>query len=876
MTEETVSGQTEPMRRPLLGIVFCYSAGTLGGAWINSFHFITVLAFAFLALVVAFGLHRLCRPPRNVSKIIPQYLGIVFVCRFSPGLATCFVYLAVFLAGWLAINLRVNSPSGRDISALMDRPREGVEIIGVIADDPALRKNWREDGQYWSFAMKVKAVCRTGAFQKARGEIMVSMPTNTAPHYGEHWKLCGVLIDKVRLANASGLDAIKSQLPHQFGFQVSTNQFFPVLISRPLPWNLFHLCFQLRQKSADILARGIEDRSEIVAILQALVLGRQHELPAALREAFVATGTYHIFAISGQHVAIIAIFIVVVLQAYGIGRLNWFFYLAPVLIIFTIMAGMSASALRGCIMALMCFLGPMFKRKTDISSAMAFAALLIIACDPLQLFQAGFLLSFGIVAGLIILCPPLIAMVERRIAPDPYRLEPENWPARNARNVLRWCLFMMTTSFAAWLVSTPLVASWFNLVSPVALLANLIVIPMSTLVLLTGCLSIVFGLLCPFVAEVFNFANVALVSLTAGVARILAQVPCGHIFVRSPPIWFVCLWLAVLVIWRIYYQKTRIWLAAVLVLLVAGGLMWRSQRNEWEIHVFNIDQGAVCLINKAGSDPLLLNTGPRYQARNVLRYLRKMGVNRIQALACPFPDAKHIGGAKDIIAALPVNMIWHGAKKPKAGFIKELCLEAEKRRIGVGELTNEIWRVQSGRNGWNIDVFEGSNSVIQNKKGNVSAGCPDGPLIIFINAGVQTQMTARILILLRREVAAKDKNDEETWLWRMERFLIDPPMIATDRRFIGNEQTPLTIDIEDASISGSKNSAGFGLPAEAQCRVLCCPTIEERTQNYCGQSSDLQPSARIVLGPGQGVLFTPDKEKAKTRAINLNLSADGR
>jgi len=166
--------------------------------------------------------------------------------------------------------------------------------------------------------------------------------------------------------------------------------------------------------------------------------------------------------------------------------------------------------------------------------------------------------------------------------------------------------------------------------------------------------------------------------------------------------------------------------------------------------------------------------------------------------------------------------------------------------------------------------------VIQNKKGNVSAGCSDGQLTIFINAGVQTQMTARILILRRGEVAAQDKNGEETWLWRMKRFLMDTPLMATDRRFIGNEQTPLIIDIEDAPISGSKNSAYFGMPAEAQCRVLCCPTVEERARNYCGQSSDLQLSARIVLGPGQGVLFLPSQERVKTRLINLDRSVGGR
>lgn len=827
------------MRRPMLGIVFCYLAGICSGVWQTGLDFSTGFILAIFALVFAFLLSAAGGHFRARNRMFALAANV-------------FIFLAVFFAGWLAVDLRLHSPSARDLSALMDKPREGIELIGIVADDPALRKNRLDEKKYWSFGMRVEAVSRVGMFQKARGEVQVRLSQNEIqPCYGERWHLRGVLVDNYRFPDLPLTEAGKRFIPQRFLFYVDS-QSVPVLLTQASRRSWLYWCFFIREKCSVALSRGIEHRPDVIAILQALVLGRQHELTLAMREAFVATGTYHIFAISGQHVAIIALFIVFVLQLYGVGRLNWFYYLAPVLIVFTVMTGMSASAVRGCIMALMCFLGPLFKRKTDISSAMALAALLIVGVDPLQLFQAGFILSFGIVAGLIVLCPPLIAMVIKRIASDPYRLEPENLPARTARKIIQWVFFMLTASFAAWLVSTPLIARWFNLVSPVALLANLLVIPLATLVLLAGCLSIVFGWCWPFITEAFNFTNVFLVSLMVGLTEIMARIPFGHIFVRSPPLWFVCLWLAVLVIWRSYYQKTRIWLAAVLVMVIAGGLMWYAQRNEWEIHVFNIDQCAVCLVNKAGNKPLLLNAGSRYQAHSVLRYLHKMGVNRIQAFLCPFPDAKHIGAAKEIIAAVPVSRIWCGAKKPGAGSLKELCAEAEKRRIGAGELTNGItpgdgqsWRIRSGRNGWNIDVFNGSNGVIQDKREDLSRlkrdlpdGRSDGPLTIFINTNVQTQMTARILI--------------------------------------GNEQTPLAVDIEESPISGSGNGAGFAVPTEAQCRILCCPTRVERAQSYCGQSSGLQLPARIILGPGQGVLLLPGKEKEKARAINLDLSAGGR
>jgi len=806
----------------MLGMVFCYLAGTAAGVWLTGLNFsvgfiLTLLAITFAIILSAFSKYK----DGDLSRGRNDKLAIA---------ANYSVFFAIFMAGWLAVDLRVHSPSARDISALMDKPREGVELIGIVSDDPALRKNWRgekvipqsrgwifgegttssrserpggrpappktealREKKYWSFGMQVEAVSRIGVFQKARGDVQVRLPQNeaqprqgepcsNAPQatpeasprrgrilQGERWHLRGVLVDNYRLPDLSRAEAGGRYMPQRFSFYADS-QSVPVLLAPSFRWSLLHWCFFIREKCSVILARGIEHRPDVIAILQGLVLGRQHELPLDMREAFVATGTYHVFAISGQHVAIIALFIVFVLQIYGVGRLKWFYYLAPVLIVFTVMTGMSASAVRGCIMALMCFIGPLFKRKTDISSAMALAALLIVGADPLQLFQAGFLLSFGIVAGLIILCPPLIEMGERRLAPDPYRLEPENRPAQSARKIIRWILFMVIASLAAWLVSTPLIARWFNLVSPIALLANLFIIPLATLVLLAGCLSIAFGWVWPFAAEVFNFANIFFVALMSDITVILARVPFGHVFVKSPPAWFVGLWFIVLLVWRLYYRKVKVWLAAFLILLLAGACAWLVEKKEWEIHVLNIDRGAVCLVKEGGRN-FLLNCGPRYQARNILRYLRKNGVNRVQTLFCPWTDSSHAGAAPEISAAIRVN-----------------------------------------------EIIRGTNGVESGK------------------------------------VTVKIKADENA------------PFAAVIN--IENVPAPVNVEVQEQEISGAlPEFQSDGL--KAQYRVVCRPVNEEMTANRSFQILDFQSPVRIDLGPGRGVVFLPDKKSIEIEPVSL-------
>jgi predicted membrane metal-binding protein len=92
----------------------------------------------------------------------------------------------------------------------------------------------------------------------------------------------------------------------------------------------------------------------------------------------------------------------------------------------------------------------------------------------------------------------------------------------------------MAVSAAAWLSSAPLTAVFFGWFIPITLPANLIIVPVSSLVLLAACLSVVLGSCVAFVADVFNHANLALVSLLVWVADRLASLPGSQVRVDRP------------------------------------------------------------------------------------------------------------------------------------------------------------------------------------------------------------------------------------------------------------------------------------------------------------------------------------------------------
>jgi competence protein ComEC len=107
---------------------------------------------------------------------------------------------------------------------------------------------------------------------------------------------------------------------------------------------------------------------------------------------------------------------------------------------------------------------------------------------------------------------------------------------------------LFSASCASWLASFPLMAYFFGRVSISALVSNLVIIPVSFLMMLAGCLSLVLGSFAAFLADIFNHTNVALAWVMVGMTKLMASVPLGAFEVNRPPVWWVFAWYATLAV----------------------------------------------------------------------------------------------------------------------------------------------------------------------------------------------------------------------------------------------------------------------------------------------------------------------------------------
>lgn len=254
-------------------------------------------------------------------------------------------------------------------------------------------------------------------------------------------------------------------------------------------------CDRMQDRLAAVLRRGLEAHPNVVSLYLAMLLGEKAVLSAEQQSAFMRSGVFHIFSISGLHVGVIAVAIQSALQLLRVPRRAAIVAGLAVLWLYVEVTGASVPAVRSFLMIAFLLGSRIFRLPGNPLAALAAAAWSTLLLDPRQLFSTGFQMSYAVVVALIVMGLPL---AERWQAMwQPWRDLPEaGWSRwqRWVRDGGREVLGALAITCAATLASMPSSVGYFGLLSPGALAANLVIIPISSLAIVAGFLAMVGGL----------------------------------------------------------------------------------------------------------------------------------------------------------------------------------------------------------------------------------------------------------------------------------------------------------------------------------------------------------------------------------------------
>lgn len=261
------------------------------------------------------------------------------------------------------------------------------------------------------------------------------------------------------------------------------------------PYNLYDNILDFRETVRRIINNYLSEPDS--AIVNAMVIGDQGSIPQELRQELSETGIIHILSVSGAHVTLVIAILAFLFSLLTNKRLVIFLIVSFGVLFYLFLAGSPNCASRSAIMGLLAYLSLYKGKNPNLKTALWLSAAMLLFLNPLAIFSdVGFELSFLAMIGMVYVFPPL----DKSLA----------W----GRLGFKWkAIRVLLLSISISLTTIPLVYYYFGIVSWISPIANLILIPLFSLVLPAGFLLVSLGLISdffPFVGIVINFLAVSI------------------------------------------------------------------------------------------------------------------------------------------------------------------------------------------------------------------------------------------------------------------------------------------------------------------------------------------------------------------------------
>ncbi|MFY9453009.1 MAG: ComEC/Rec2 family competence protein [Bacteroidales bacterium] len=312
---------------------------------------------------------------------------------------------------------------------------------------------------------------------------------------------------------------------------------------------------RVRNKIVEIIYTNISDPAS-ANLIAAMLLGYKDAMDAEIIKDFQQAGVVHLLALSGLHVGIIygGIYLLLSFIIPFKYRNKITIPLALITLwLYTLMVGAMPSVVRAAIMLTLLQIGVLFNRPVNNYNSLATAALFILIANPLQLYSLGFQLSFTAVLGIFFFNAPLMNICKTN----------KKW--------LKWVIGSLSVTMAAQLGTLPLTIYYFHQFPTYFLIANLIAVPMASILIYIGFFAIILSFI-PFVGLLIKKIFALLVKLFILFIRFISDLPystLSNIYI-DPLSAFLIGIIIILIVLQIYYKNIKIYPSLIITVILFG------------------------------------------------------------------------------------------------------------------------------------------------------------------------------------------------------------------------------------------------------------------------------------------------------------------
>lgn len=382
-------------------------------------------------------------------------------------------------------------------------------------------------------------------------------------------------------------------------------------------------------------------------IIKSIILGDSSYMLEEEVQEYRELGLGHILAVSGLHIGIISWFILSILMKLSISRKYSSLITIGIILLYGFLIGFPHSMVRGIIMFSLLILTKLLYEHSNSINILSLSALIVLLINPFTLYGLGFILSYTAVLSLFLLSKRIEILLY------PYK----GYIAKTISAVLAVNIGLL-----------PVQAYYFNYISILGIIANLIIIPILSLALILSVIMYILNFTLPFInigiAILLNF----ILNIEGLFKDIIYEFSSLIFTVPSPRLptiifYYILVALALKLIkveaFKPSIQKSiMIFLNLVLIVSIIG----ISLDKPMELHFIDVGQGDSLLIRDRGKN-ILIDTGGsllnNYVGEHItLPYLQKLGTSKLDAVIITHFDADHYGALPILIDKIEIGTIY--------------------------------------------------------------------------------------------------------------------------------------------------------------------------------------------------------------------------
>jgi competence protein ComEC len=414
------------------------------------------------------------------------------------------------------------------------------------------------------------------------------------------------------------------------------------------------------------------------AVVTAILIGDRAGLDAGVERRLQEAGTYHVIAISGGNIAILAGLCLVVLRLTRCRPRTSALLVVFVLTLYAAVVEGGSSVVRATLMAAIYFSALLLDHRTLPLNVAALTAAILFCVDPLQVVDAGFALTFGATLGILVGMSTLAHM-----------LPASRW--------LRAPAALLVASACAEIALLPVSAFVFSRITFAGLIVNFAAIPLMTVVQIAGMVAVALTWLSAESAQWAGWVAHVAVEGLIGSAALVDLFPWLTRRLAPPPLWMMAAYYASLIgvastpfVMPALRAASRV---SAAVCLIASGLwivatptfaIFPQRPQPLRVTFLDVGQGDAAIVQFPDGRVLSIDAGGLAATtfdiggRIVAPAFWALGVRRLDYMSVTHGDVDHIGGAASVFRDFKPFEVWEGVPVPPHAPTRELRVLADQ------------------------------------------------------------------------------------------------------------------------------------------------------------------------------------------------------